>query len=86
MRTAGLGTCPRAAEQEVAQAQGMEIIVNIEEGEDGRLTGTVRAAGRPDARPFSGNLEFLALVESLYRADDRPSSQQEGLTDERTRQ
>jgi hypothetical protein len=86
LRTAGLGTCPRAAEQEVAQAQGMEIIVNIEEGEDGRLTGTVRAAGRPDARPFSGNLEFLALVESLYRADDRPSSQREGLTDERTRQ
>jgi hypothetical protein len=86
LRTAGLGTCPRAAEQEVAQAQGMEIIVSIEEGEDGRLTGTVRAAGRPDARPFSGNLEFLALVESLYRADDRPSSQQEGLTDERTRQ
>jgi hypothetical protein len=60
----------------------MEIIVNIEEGEDRRPTGTVRAAGRPDARPFSGNLEFLALVESLYR----PSSQQEGHTDERTRQ
>jgi hypothetical protein len=64
----------------------MEIIVNIEEGEDGRLTGTVRAAGGLDARPFSGNLEFLALVESLYRADDRPSSQQEVHIDQRTGQ
>jgi len=52
----------------------MEIIVDIHQGEDGRPAGTVRVAGRPDARPFSGNLEFLALVESLYRADDRPST------------
>jgi hypothetical protein len=52
----------------------MEIIVDVHQGEDGRPAGTVRAAGRPDARPFSGNLEFLALVESLYRADDRPST------------
>ena len=50
---------------------GMEIIVNIEQGEDGRPAGTVRAAGRPGARPFCRNLELLALVESLYRADHR---------------
>ena len=49
----------------------MEIIVDIHQGDDGRSAGTVRAAGQPDARPFSGNLEFLALVESLYRADDQ---------------
>jgi hypothetical protein len=54
----------------------MEIIVDIRQGEDGRPAGTVRAAGQPDARPFSGNLEFLALVESLYRVDDRSSTPQ----------
>jgi hypothetical protein len=48
----------------------MEIIVDIRQGEDGRPEGTVRAAGRSNARSFSGNLEFLALVESLYRAHD----------------
>jgi hypothetical protein len=52
----------------------MEIIVDIHQGEDGRPAGTVRAAGDPDARPFSGNLEFLALVESIYRANDRSST------------
>ena len=45
----------------------VQIIVEISEGEDGRAVGTVRAAGESQARPFSGNLEFLALVESLYR-------------------
>jgi hypothetical protein len=45
----------------------MQIIVEISEGEDGRAVGTVRAAGESQARPFSGNLEFLALIESLYR-------------------
>jgi hypothetical protein len=54
----------------------MEIIVDIHQGEDGRPAGTVRAAGQPDARRFSGNLEFLALVESLYRADDQSSTDQ----------
>jgi hypothetical protein len=45
----------------------MEIIVNIHLDEDGRPAGTVRAASGSDARPFSGNLELLALIESLYR-------------------
>lgn len=37
--------------------------------EDGRPAGTVRTEDQLDARSFSGNLEFLALVESLYRVD-----------------
>jgi hypothetical protein len=48
----------------------MEIIVDIHPGEDGRPEGTVRASDSSDARSFSGNLEFLALIERLYRADD----------------
>jgi hypothetical protein len=47
----------------------MEIIVDIHEGDDGRPAGTVRAASGTNGRPFSGNLEFLALVEHLYRSD-----------------
>jgi hypothetical protein len=70
----------------MAQAEGMEIIVNIEQGEDGRPAGTVRSAGGPGARPFCGNLEFLALVESLYRADHPSSNPDDPDTDERTGQ
>ena len=44
----------------------MEIIVEIHRGEDGRPAGTVRAADAAQGRSFSGNLEFLALVEDLY--------------------
>jgi hypothetical protein len=47
----------------------MEIIVDIRNGEDGRLAGTVRAAGAAEGRSFSGNLEFLALVEDFYLAE-----------------
>jgi hypothetical protein len=54
----------------------MDIIVDIHQGEDGRPEGTVRAAGSSDARSFSGNLEFFALVERLYRADDRSTTPQ----------
>jgi hypothetical protein len=64
----------------------MEIILNIEEGDDGRPARTVRAAGNPGARPFCGNLEFLALVDSLYRADHRPSNPHKRDADERTGQ
>jgi hypothetical protein len=45
----------------------VQIIVEISQGEGGRAIGTVRAAGHEPARPFSGNLEFLALIESIYR-------------------
>ena len=52
----------------------MQIIVEISESKDGRAAGTVRAEGQSQARPFSGNLEFLALIESLYQAPKRPAS------------
>lgn len=68
----------------MAQAERMEIIVDIYQAEDGRPAGTVRATDQTDARPFSGNLAFLALVESLYRTDDRPLNTSEVATDERT--
>jgi hypothetical protein len=45
----------------------MEILVEISEGADGRLAGTVRALDRPDAHPFSGTLEFLAAIEGLTK-------------------
>lgn len=65
---AGLGSCPRAGGEVVPHACGMEIIVEIHQGEDGRPTGTVRAPGGSDARSFSGNLEVIALAETLYRS------------------
>lgn len=70
----------------MTQADGMEIIVDIYQGADGRPVGTIRVAERTDARPFSGNLELLALIESLYRADDPASNPTEAATDERTGQ
>jgi hypothetical protein len=51
----------------------MEIIVEIHKGEDGRPTGSVRSATEAEGRPFSGNLEFLALVERLYLAETTPA-------------
>jgi hypothetical protein len=45
----------------------MQIIVDIAEGEGGRPVGTIRAETSPEVRSFSGNLEFLALIEALYR-------------------
>ena len=51
----------------------MEIIVEIHKGQDGRPTGTVRSATEAEGRSFSGNLEFLALVENLYLAEPKPA-------------
>jgi len=48
----------------------MQIIVEISEGKDGR------AEGQSQPRPFSGNLEFLALIESLYQAVAETAGQQ----------
>jgi hypothetical protein len=63
----------------------MEIIVEIHKGEDGRPAGTVRTAAEAGGRPFSGNLEFLALVENLYLAETTPApcipDDQAGLSD-----
>jgi hypothetical protein len=45
----------------------VQIIVDISQDENGRAVGTVRAAGHAHSTVFSGNLEFLALIEDLYR-------------------
>jgi hypothetical protein len=56
----------------------MEIIVDIREGENGRPVGTVRPRSTEEAIPFSGNLEFMALIERLYRiTSDAPASGQQ---------
>jgi hypothetical protein len=59
----------------------VQIIVEISAGRDGRATGTVRAVGQSDARPFSGNLEFLALIESLYQVGTETADRQVSPTD-----
>jgi hypothetical protein len=51
----------------------MEIIVEIHKGQDGRPIGTVRSATEAEGRSFSGNLDFLALVENLYLAETEPA-------------
>jgi hypothetical protein len=66
----------------------MEIIVEIHQGKDGRPTGTVRSAGETQGRSFSGNLEFLAVVEDLYLAQPNTppsvSGHKPGRTDNNT--
>jgi hypothetical protein len=52
----------------------MEIFVEIHKGEDGRLAGTIRADNETEVRSFSGNLEFLALVEIFYLAEGTTSA------------
>jgi hypothetical protein len=47
----------------------VQIVVDIQLGQDGRPTGTVRAADRTEEHPFSGTLEFFALIERLYQAE-----------------
>jgi hypothetical protein len=50
----------------------VQIMVDISEDEDGRAVGTVRAVGQWRSQSFSGNLELLALIESLYRVGPDP--------------
>lgn len=59
----------------------VQIIVEISEDGDGRAVGTVRAAGQPHVRSFSGNLEFLALIESLYRIGADMAGEETGPSD-----
>ena len=63
------------------RVENVQIIVEISKGEDGRAVGTVRARGESQARPFSGNLEFLALVEDLYRVNTDQAGEASGLKD-----
>ncbi len=61
----------------------VKIIVDVTLDENGRAVGSVRRAGHTArARAFSGNLEFLALIENLYRTerddpDDAGSNEKE---------
>ena len=66
-----LGSCPRAAVDGVVQAGGMEIIIDIHLPEEGAPAGTAQAAGSADARLIYGNPEFIGVMESPYRAEDR---------------
>ena len=50
----------------------VRVIVDIYLGTDGRPTGTVRAVDQTEEHPFSGNMEFLALIEMLYRPEPDP--------------
>jgi hypothetical protein len=47
----------------------VRIIVDIELDEDGRPTGTVRAVDGAGVGAFSGNMEFLAVIERLCLQD-----------------
>jgi hypothetical protein len=44
-------------------------MVDIHLSTDGRPTGTVRAVDQTEEHPFSGNLDFFALIERLYQAE-----------------
>ena len=48
----------------------MHIIVDLAEGEGGRAVGTIRVAGQPEVRSFSGNLEF---THDRHRASSQTS-------------
>jgi hypothetical protein len=50
----------------------VQIVIDIHLDQDGRPTGTVRAADKAEVHPFSGNLEFLGLIERLYQSDSDP--------------
>ncbi len=56
-------------DSQVVKLGNVQIIVDISLDENGRTVGTVRGAGDKHSRGFCGNLEFLALIEDLYRTD-----------------
>lgn len=62
-----------SALQERTRLIGMQIIVEIHQDTEGRPIGTVRSGDSDVALPFSGNLEFLALIEGLYRVENATS-------------
>lgn len=51
----------------------IDLHINIARGDDDRLSGTVRAAGADEVRPFSGTLELLRVFEDLLAQDTTPA-------------
>ena len=49
---------------------GVQILLDVDQAEDGRLSGTATLAGNDEGLPFSGNLELLARVEELSKRAD----------------
>jgi hypothetical protein len=49
----------------------VQIIIDIHLGQDGRPAGTIRAADQGELHVFSGNLEFLAVIERLYQPEQQ---------------
>jgi hypothetical protein len=45
----------------------MEILIDVDQSPQGRLTGTARLLASRDALAFSGTMELLASVEELCR-------------------
>jgi hypothetical protein len=55
----------------------MEILIDVEQSPQGRLTGTARLLADREAVTFSGTMELLASVEELCRRSlptGRPAS------------
>jgi hypothetical protein len=51
----------------------VRIIIDIQLGKDGRPSGTIRLADGTDEQSFSGNLEFLELLQGAYQGATTPS-------------
>jgi hypothetical protein len=45
----------------------MEILIDVEQSPQGRLSGNARLLASPEALAFSGTMELLASVEELCR-------------------
>jgi hypothetical protein len=45
----------------------VQILIDVDQAADGRLTGTAALVGEAETLPFSGNLELLARLEELAR-------------------
>ena len=50
-----------------AQGEEVQILIDVDQAADGRLTGTAALVGEAETLPFSGNLELLARLEELAR-------------------
>jgi hypothetical protein len=53
----------------------VQILLDVDQAENGRLSGKAMLAGHDEGLPFSGNLELLARVEELSRRADSDQPQ-----------